>query len=150
MWSAAPSSVMPTTRPRTSTYSDGSSGFATLRATRGSRRMLATFWWPSTVLIRTLRPSVSTQVCVICGEPSDMRVARKHGLGCRSSSRRAGGMSMGSPYPVRRDSAALAQTPRRAIGGQQIEEGDRVERLGPQDAGALPYAGGQQLEGDDR
>src|SRR5215218_2654907 len=95
MCSRAPSSVMATTRPRTPKYRDGSSGSATLTATRGSRRMLRTFWCPSTVLIRTCVPSVSTQVWVICGEPSGMSVATKQGLGRFRRSSRAGGRATG-------------------------------------------------------
>src|SRR3954471_15426669 len=65
-----------------------------LSATRGSRRMLRTFWKPSTVLTSTCSPSVSAQVWVSWGEPSGLVVAMKHGLGLRSSSSRASGSAM--------------------------------------------------------
>ncbi len=60
MCSTAPSVVSRTTSPRSCAKSLGSFGSATVTATRGSRRMLRTFWCPSTVLMMTNSPSVST------------------------------------------------------------------------------------------
>src|SRR4051794_35835847 len=50
---------------------------------RGSRRTLATFWKPSTELITTWVPSVSTQVSVVSGDPSGMTVATTQRFGPR-------------------------------------------------------------------
>src|SRR5918993_3931545 len=51
--------------------------------------------------------------------------------------------------------SAVLEPPRRAValrpgGGEEVEERDGVERLGPEDTGPRPDAGGQQLESDDR
>jgi hypothetical protein len=78
---AAPSAVTFRTRPRTAKYLTGFSGSQTVKATRGLRSMFLIFWNPATLLIRMCSPSVSTQVCVSWGEPSGIKVARKHGLG---------------------------------------------------------------------
>src|ERR1700677_355845 len=42
----------------------------------------------------TSSPSVSTQVSVVCGEPSGINVVMKHGFGPRSSSTKRSGRSM--------------------------------------------------------
>src|ERR1700691_3435999 len=41
----------------------------------------------------TYSPSVSTQVSVVCGEPSGINVVMKHGFGPRSSSTKRSGKS---------------------------------------------------------
>lgn len=53
--------------------------------------MLRIFWCVVTVLITMLTPSVSTQVWLICGEPSGIRVVRKQIAGARSTSIRPAG-----------------------------------------------------------
>src|SRR2546423_1697423 len=45
-------------------------------ATRGSRRILLSFWRPRAVFTRTRSPSRSTHTGVTCGLPSGMSVAR--------------------------------------------------------------------------
>src|SRR4051794_17141553 len=77
-----------------------SSGSQTFSETRGSRRRLRTFWNPSTVLITTCSPSVSTQVWVSWGEPSGMRVATKQGAAPRRRASRSSGRVTSPSYPL--------------------------------------------------
>src|SRR5262245_14723820 len=44
----------------------------------------------------------------------------------------------------------LAHAPRRAVRGEQVEEGYGVERFRTEHAGTLPRSVGEQFQGDDR
>src|ERR1035441_10222851 len=103
----APSSgVMFVTRPRAAEEREGSAASQTATDTRGSRRMLRIFWCVWTVLMTTCSPSVSTQVWVVCGEPSGINVLMKHGFRPRIHSTNRSGRStsmtlvQGSDRPV--------------------------------------------------
>src|SRR3954451_19150698 len=130
MWSAAPSVVASTTRPRTAKYRLGSSGSATLTATRGSRPTLRTFWWVSTVLISTCDPSVSTQVRVSCGEPSGIVVATKQLLGRFIRAISSSGSSMAPSQQVAAVFRATGGSALPGHGGLQHRLGQRTGPAG--------------------
>jgi hypothetical protein len=56
--------------------------------------MLRIFWCVWTVLMITRAPSVSTQVCVVCGEPSGINVVMKQGFWPRINSTNRSGRTM--------------------------------------------------------
>ena len=76
MWSAAPSWVISTTVPRTTSRVYGSAWSLIDIATRGSRRMLSVFTRPSAVFTTIVSPSTSTQTTLTCGDPSGINVAK--------------------------------------------------------------------------
>src|SRR6201987_2367857 len=84
---------MPTTRPRTSAQSHGSSVEWISTVIRGARRMFLARCRCGSVFTRTCSPSVSTQVSNACGWPSGISVttvARFFPLASRTTSASSG------------------------------------------------------------